>query len=70
MTAARMPMAVTFGAGKAAIVGQVFGSRRDERALPAQLVRRPGGLWILDEAAAGGLPTSLPVEHPPVMPGR
>jgi len=68
VTAARMPMAVTFGAGKAAILGRVFGPRRDERELPAQLVRRTGGLWILDDAAGGGLPTSLRVERPPVMP--
>ena len=68
ITAARMPLAVTFGAGKAAILDELFGPTRDERRLPAQLARRPGGLWILDEAAATDLPTSLPVQHLPPMP--
>ena len=63
VTAARMPMAVTFGASKAKVLAAVFGADRDERLLPAQLVRRPGGLWILDEAAAGDLPFDLPVQR-------
>lgn len=66
-TAARMPMAVVNGAGKAAILGRVFGPERNERSLPAQLVRRPGGLWLLDAAAAAALPAGLPVEHPDPM---
>lgn len=68
LTAARLPMAVTFGAAKAAILEEVFGPERDERRLPAQLVRRSGGLWILDDAAATRLPASLPVERLPPMP--
>ena len=64
VTAARTPIAVSLGEGKATILSAVFGPDRDERRLPAQLVRRPGGLWILDEAAAAQLPTDLPVMRP------
>ena len=70
LTAARLPIAVTFGGAKAAILGEVFGPVRDERRLPAQLVRRPGGLWILDGAAAADLPASIPVVRMPAMPDR
>jgi 6-phosphogluconolactonase len=54
--AARLPIAVVHGAAKATIVGRIFGPREDERQLPALLARRPGGLWILDEAAAAQIP--------------
>jgi 6-phosphogluconolactonase len=66
VTAARLPMAVSLGAGKAAILGEIFRSGRDERRLPAQLARRPGALWILDGAAAGELPAGLAVDRPAV----
>ena len=68
VTAARMPMAVTFGSGKAAILGEIFGPARDERARPAQLARRAGGVWIIDDAAAASLPSGIVVEHPMPMP--
>lgn len=68
VTAARMPMAVAVGAGKAPILGEVFGPLRDARRLPAQLVRRPGGLWILDAAAAADLPRGLRVARPAPLP--
>lgn len=53
-----------FGAGKAEIVGELLGpghadaaSRaRDQRRLPALRARRAGATWVLDEAAAAGLP--------------
>jgi 6-phosphogluconolactonase len=65
VTAARLPLAVAHGDGKAAIVAAIFGPDRDERRLPAQLVRRPGGVWILDEAAARELPPGLQVPSAP-----
>jgi 6-phosphogluconolactonase/glucosamine-6-phosphate isomerase/deaminase len=52
-----------FGARKAAIVGELLGpanadsaARSDrERSLPALRARRPGAVWVLDDAAAAGL---------------
>jgi 6-phosphogluconolactonase len=58
-TAARMVIAVVLGARKAAVLGKVFGPERDVRRLPAQLARRAGALWVLDEAAAAALPREL-----------
>jgi 6-phosphogluconolactonase len=58
VAAARMPMAVVFGAAKAAILGEIFGPARDERRLPAQLALRPGALWVVDEAAAADIDRS------------
>lgn len=53
------------GAGKAAIVGELLGPSnagpdRDERRLPALRARRAGATWVLDEAAAAGLPEDDP----------
>jgi 6-phosphogluconolactonase len=59
LDAARLPIAVVHGAEKAGIVGRIFGERSDERQLPALLARRPGTVWILDEAAAAELPAHL-----------
>jgi len=56
LDAARLVIVVAHGASKAAIVGRIFGVRTDPRRLPAQLVRRPGALWILDQSAALLLP--------------
>ena len=53
-TAERVVMVAT-GSGKADVVARIFGEDRDERALPAQLVRRPGVTWILDAASATGV---------------
>ena len=44
------------GAGKAAILAEVFGPEVDPARWPAQLARREGATWILDEAAAANLP--------------
>ena len=49
-------LVVTHGAGKAAILGQIFGPEIDALRWPAQLARRAGATWILDEAAAASLP--------------
>ncbi len=47
---------VVTGAEKASIVPSIFGSDRDPHRWPAQLALRAGATWILDEAAASGLP--------------
>jgi 6-phosphogluconolactonase len=52
---ARRIIVVAHGEGKAAILGEVMGPERDEQRWPAQLARRPGATWILDEAAASAL---------------
>ena len=49
-------LVVVTGADKAATIGAIFGTDRDPRRWPAQLALRAGATWILDEAAAGGLP--------------
>jgi 6-phosphogluconolactonase len=53
---ARDLLAVATGSDKAPVLGQVFGDERDPRRWPAQLARRAGATWILDEAAAADLP--------------
>jgi 6-phosphogluconolactonase len=45
-------LVVSHGEGKAEIIRDVLHGERDERALPAQLARRPGATWILDREAA------------------
>jgi 6-phosphogluconolactonase len=56
LDAARLPIVVAHGEGKAAILATVFGSERDERRWPAQVARREGAVWFLDRAAAASLP--------------
>jgi 6-phosphogluconolactonase len=53
---ARQVIVVAQGAEKAAMLAQVLGADRDPQRWPAQLARRDGAVWILDEAAASGLP--------------
>jgi 6-phosphogluconolactonase len=53
---ARRLIVVVHGESKAGILAQVLGSEPDPRRLPAQLARREGATWILDEAAAAKLP--------------
>lgn len=59
LEAARLPIVVAHGAGKAAILASVLAGERDERALPAQLARRAGAIWFLDREAAAALPDAL-----------
>jgi 6-phosphogluconolactonase/glucosamine-6-phosphate isomerase/deaminase len=54
--AARVPMVVAHGLGKAAILASVLGPKRDVRRWPAQVARRPGAVWFLDRDAAASLP--------------
>jgi 6-phosphogluconolactonase len=54
---AREVLVVVIGKSKAEIIGTVFGDEHDPRRWPAQLVRRAGVTWILDEAAAASLPS-------------
>jgi 6-phosphogluconolactonase len=53
---ARDVLVVVLGADKAAAIAGIFGPDRDPRRWPGQLARREGATWILDEAAAAGLP--------------
>jgi 6-phosphogluconolactonase len=53
---ARRVLVVVTGDGKAAALAGVFGTELDPRRWPAQLARIPTATWILDEAAAAGLP--------------
>jgi 6-phosphogluconolactonase len=53
---ARRVVVAAFGAAKRDVIARVFGSEIDPRALPAQLARRDGATWIIDEAAAANLP--------------
>lgn len=48
-------LVVAHGAAKAAILGEVLGDEQDVRRWPAQLARRDGATWVLDEAAAARL---------------
>lgn len=59
LEAARLPIVVAHGAGKAAILASVLAGERDVRKLPAQLARRPGAIWFLDREAAASLPDAL-----------
>jgi len=56
VTAAREVLVVAHGAGKAGIISGVLGGDVDARRWPAQLTRRAGATWIIDEAAAASLP--------------
>jgi len=53
---ARQVLVVAEGADKAPVLARIFGPERDPRRWPAQLARRGGATWILDEAAAARLP--------------
>lgn len=53
---ARQVIVVVHGVAKADVISRVFGPRLDPRELPAQLARREDAVWVLDEAAAAGLP--------------
>ena len=55
VTAAREVLVVAHGAGKAAIIDGVLRGDVDVRRWPAQLTRRAGATWIVDEAAAANL---------------
>jgi 6-phosphogluconolactonase len=55
--AAHAVLVVAHGGGKAEMLRDVLGAERDPQRWPAQLARRPGATWILDEAAAALLPT-------------
>jgi 6-phosphogluconolactonase len=53
---ARQVLLAATGAGKAAVLADVFGNQREPARWPAQLARRAGATWILDGAAAASLP--------------
>ncbi len=56
VTTAREVLVVTHGAGKAGVLGEIFGPEIDVRRRPAQLARRAGATWVLDEAPAANVP--------------
>ena len=58
LAVARSVLVVAQGAGKAEVIGDVFGSDSDPRRLPAQLARNANAAWILDETAAAKLDVS------------
>jgi len=53
---AREVIVAAFGAEKAAVLAATLGPVHDPGRWPGQLAARPGATWILDEAAASGLP--------------
>jgi 6-phosphogluconolactonase len=55
LAAARLPMVVAHGAGKAAILASVLEGALDDHRWPAQVARRTGAIWFLDRAAAANL---------------
>lgn len=55
LAAARSVLVVAAGAAKAGILGRAWAGE-DVRALPVRATFRSGATWILDEAAAAGLP--------------
>lgn len=55
LDAARNLLVITSGAGKAEILARILEGERDPRQLPAQVARRSGATWLLDEAAAARL---------------
>jgi 6-phosphogluconolactonase len=55
LTVAREVALVAYGAAKAEIVAAVLGPDIDERRWPAQLARRDGATWFLDQAAVSAL---------------
>ena len=56
LAVARRILVVMHGAGKAAVLGDIFGPLIDPTRWPAQLALRDSATWILDEAAAASLP--------------
>ncbi len=56
LDAARQVIVVVTSDGKKDVIARIFGEEDDPRQLPALLARREGATWILDEAAAAGLP--------------
>ena len=55
----RRVLVVVHGAAKAGILGEVFGPTDDPARWPAQLALRAEATWILDRAAAAGLPAGI-----------
>lgn len=62
---AGLVLAVVQGEAKAGIVAEIFGPERDPRRWPAQLARRAGAVWLLDEAAAARLPAAVRADAAP-----
>lgn len=52
---ARTLLVAAAGNTKATVLADLLGEERDPRRWPAQLARRPGAVWLLDQAAAARL---------------
>jgi 6-phosphogluconolactonase len=59
LRAGRTIIVVAHGGSKASRLAEIFGAQRDSRQLPAQLTRRAGATWFIDEAAAAELPDGM-----------
>ena len=62
VSAAAAVVVMVGGAAKAAVVADALGGPRHVELLPAQVARRAGATWLLDRAAAGGLPSEPTLE--------
>ena len=56
VSVARQVIVVAHGMEKAPVMREIFGPERDPRRWPAQLARREGAVWILDDDCASELP--------------
>jgi 6-phosphogluconolactonase/glucosamine-6-phosphate isomerase/deaminase len=56
LAAARNVVVTASGGGKAGVLAEIFGAKHEPRRLPAQLALTPAATWLLDRAAAAGLP--------------
>jgi len=54
--AARGIVVLSFGGSKAGVIARILAPEGDVRVLPARLARRASAAWVLDSAAAAGLP--------------
>jgi 6-phosphogluconolactonase len=58
---------VVAGANKQTALGQIFAPQADARQYPSRFVRSTGQnnlVWLLDQAAAEGIPNNIPMIHP------
>jgi 6-phosphogluconolactonase len=58
---------VVAGANKQTALGQIFAPVADARQYPSRFIRSTGQhnlVWLLDQAAAEGIPSNIPMIHP------
>jgi 6-phosphogluconolactonase len=67
ITQADLILFVVAGANKQTALGQIFAAQADARQYPARFVRSTGQnnlVWLLDQAAAEGIPNNIPIIDP------